>query len=410
MLMLFFNLALRNVFRDRARTAVALCAIAFGCAALIVNGGIIEDIFEELREDAIRGRHGHIQIYRNGYSDGHLKDPGRFLIPAPEAERVVALVRTLDHVERVTRQREFSGMVASRDRYVAFVGLGVEPGEDAGFSRHTLMRQGEPLAADDPYGMICGLGLAERFGGAPGDVVTLMTNTETGALSAIDARVRGVFEGGMKAFDDWTLKLPLPAVHELLFDDRTEAILVLLDATEHVEEVRRRMAEEFARAGLDLETRSWRDLALFHNQVVGLFGRELDVIRIIIATIVILGIGNTIGMSILERRVELATLRALGLRRGVVARLLLTEALLTGLLGALLGIGLGWMATRLITAVGIPFPSPPGSTRPFLGGADFVPEMAIGAFVLLVAATLVAAILPVWRAARRPIAQTLRGD
>lgn len=407
--MLFLKLAFRNVFRDRARTAVALCAIAFGCAALIVNGGIIEDIFEELREDAIRGRHGHIQIYRNGYSEGHLKEPGRYLIPATEAEKVVALVRSLPHVERVTRQREFSGMVSSKDRYVAFVGLGVEPDQDAEFSRHTLIRQGEGLSQDDTYGMICGLGLAEKFAGAPGDVVTLMANTETGALSAIDAKVRGVFEGGMKAFDDWTLKLPLPAVHELLFDDRTEAILVLLDATERVEEMRARLGEEFARAGFDLETRSWRDLALFHNQVVGLFGRELDVIRIIIATIVILGIGNTIGMSILERRMELATLRAVGLRRFAVARLLMTEALLTGLIGGVLGIGLGWGMTRLITAVGIPFPSPPGSTRPFLGGADFVPDMAMGAFVLLVVATIAAAALPVWRAARRPIAPTLRG-
>lgn len=407
--MLFFKLALRNVFRDRARTAVALCAIAFGCAALIVNGGIIEDIFEELREDAIRGRHGHIQIYRDGYSEGHLSDPGRFLIPAQEADKVVALVRSLPHVEHVTRQREFSGMVVSKDRYVAFVGLGVEPGEDDEFSRHTLIRKGEGLAADDAYGMICGLGLAEKFAGTPGDVVTLMANTETGALSAIDANLRGVFEGGMKAFDDWTLKLPLPAVHELLFDDRTEAILVLLDATDRVEEVRARLAEEFERAGLELETRSWRDLALFHNQVVGLFGRELDVIRIIIATIVILGIANTIGMSILERRVELATLRAIGLRRGVVARLLMSEALLTGLIGGALGIALGWGMTHLITAVGIPFPSPPGSTRPFLGGADFVPAMAWGAFILLVLATLAAAALPVWKAVRRPIAATLRG-
>ena len=42
---LFLKLALRNVFRNGVRTTVALLAIAAGCAALIVNGGVIYNIF-----------------------------------------------------------------------------------------------------------------------------------------------------------------------------------------------------------------------------------------------------------------------------------------------------------------------------------------------------------------------------
>ena len=406
---LFLRLALRNVFRNRARTAVALLAIAVGCAALIVNGGVIYNIFTELREDAIRGRHGHLQIYAAGFVEHHYEQPGGYMISKDDTERVLELLAELPEVQRATRQREFSGMIASGDRYVAFVGIGVEPEHDAEFSRQATMRAGEPLSADDPYGMIAGLGLARKFDGKPGTVVTLMTNTDSGALNATDARLRGVFEGGMKAYDDWTLKLPLLATEELLLDDRTERIIVLLDRVESVEPVRVSLAQAFSREGLNVEMREWRDLALFHNQTVSLFNRELDVIKLIVATIVILGIANTIGMSILERRIELATLRALGLKRGAVGRLLLTEALFTGLIGGLLGIGLGALFSTVITAIGIPFPSPPGSTKPFLGGVDFIPGIAVFAFTLSVVATLLAALLPVWRTTRRPIAETLRG-
>lgn len=406
---LFLRLALRNVFRNRLRTAIALSAIAAGCAALIVNGGVIYNIFAELREDAIRGRHGHLQIYRSGYSDHHLREPGRYLIPAAEAERILALVGEVPGVARVTRRREFSGMVAAGDRYVAFVGIGVEPEDDAEFSRHATLRAGHALDPAEPYGMIAGLGLAEKFAGEPGSVVTLMTNTETGALNAIDARLVGIFEGGMKAYDDWTLKLPLAAVSELLLDDRTERIVVLLDRTEAVDEVRAELERRFAAENLDLETRSWHDLALFHNQTRALFERELDVIKLIVATIVILGIANTIGMSILERRIELATLRALGLERRAIGALLMTEALLTGLIGGVLGVALGAALSAAVTAIGIPFPEPPGSTRPFTGGVDFVPAIAAFAFALSVGATLVAALLPAWRATRGAIAEVLRG-
>jgi len=407
--MLFLRLAVRNVFRNRMRTTVALLAIAAGCAALIVNGGVIYNIFTELRDDAIHGRHGHLQIARTGYGEHHLREPGRYLIPAEESGRILDLLREVPEVEHVGRQRQFSGMIASGDRYVAFVGIGVDPDQDTAFSRHVTLQRGEPLSSDDPYGMICGLGLADRFAGDPGAVVTLLTNTDSGALNAVDVRLRGVFEGGMKVFDDWTLKLPLAAVEELLLDDRTEKIVVLLQETEQVPAVQARLEERFLAQGLDLEVRSWRKLAVFHNQTVSLFKRELDVIKLIIATIVILGIANTIGMSILERRAELATLRALGLRRGAIARLLLGEALLTGLLGGLLGVALGAVIAYVATAIGIPFPSPPGSTRPFLGGVDFVPAIAASSFLLSVLSTLAASLLPVWRATRRPIAEILRG-
>ncbi len=406
---LFLRLALRNVFRNRIRTAVALLAIAAGCAALIVNGGVIFNIFAELREDAIRGRHGHLQIYRAGYSDHHLDDPGRYLIDQEQTAEILKLVASHPHVEHVTRQREFSGMIASGERYVAFLGIGVDAADDGEFSRHVTLVRGDPLSAADPFGMVCGVGLARRFAGSPGAIVTLMTNTETGALNAVDVRLRGVFEGGMKAYDDWTLKLPLEAVFELLFDDRTEKIVVLLDRTERVDDVRSDLEQLFAERRLDLEIRTWLDLALFHNQTVNLFSRELDVIKLIVATIVILGIANTIGMSIVERRVELATLRALGLKRRAVTALLMTEALLTGLVGGMLGVLLGAGLAWIVSAIGIPFPSPPGSTRPFTGGVDFVPGIAGFAFSLSVLATLAAALLPVWRATRRPIAEGLRG-
>lgn len=406
---LFLALAFRSVFRNRARTAVALLAVAAGCAALIVNGGVIYNIFRELREDAIRGRHGHMQVYRRGYTEHHNREPGRYLIPAPEAQRIVTLLRELPHIARVTRRREFSGMISRGDRYVAFLGVGVEPQDDPEFARHTTIRAGRNLSSDDPYGIVAGLGLAQKFDGEPGDLLTLATNTDSGALNAMDATLRGVFEGGLKEYDDWTLKAPLRAVQDLILDDRVEQIVVLLDRTENVPESLAAAEAAFRREGLDLEVKPWTELALFHNQVVSLFRRELDVIKLIISTIVILGIANTIGMSIVERRRELATLRALGLRPGAVSRLLMTEALITGVLGGLLGVLLGVAIALAVSAIGIPFPSPPGATRPFLGGVDVVPGIVVFSFVLSVCATVAAAVVPVWKAVRRPIAEALRG-
>jgi putative ABC transport system permease protein len=57
--------------------------------------------------------------------------------------------------------------------------------------------------------------------------------------------------------------------------------------------------------------------------------------------IAIVGIGNTIGLSVVERTRESALLRALGLRRGQLRLTLALEALLLALIGAVVGIVLG---------------------------------------------------------------------
>jgi putative ABC transport system permease protein len=57
--------------------------------------------------------------------------------------------------------------------------------------------------------------------------------------------------------------------------------------------------------------------------------------------IALLGISNTLSLSVIERTRESALLRALGLTRGQLRRMLLTEALLMAALAIVLGAGLG---------------------------------------------------------------------
>lgn len=407
-MMLFLRLAARNVFRNRIRTLISLSAIACGAAALIINAGIVFNIFRELREDAIHGRHGHLQIYRQGHADHHLEDTESRLMTAADTRRVLDLARSNGRVLHATQRREFSGLISNGERRAAFLGVAVDPLDDAIFSAHAVLRDGAPLSPSRPYGVLAGLGLAAKLDARPGDVLVLMTTTASGTINAIHVTLQGVFEGGLKEYDDWTLKVPLAAAAQLLIDDRSEQIVLLLKRTEDVAVTRAQLEAAFRDAGLTLETRSWRELALFHGQVVDLFGRELDIIRLIIATIVILGIGNAIGMSIMERNVELATLRALGLRGRAIVALLTTEAFLTAVLGAFFGVLGGVIVARIVSHIGIVYPSPPGSTRPFLGGIDLDAANMLEAFVICVTASLLAAVLPIWRAIRRPIAPTLR--
>src|SRR5205085_7403588 len=69
------KLALRNVFRNRRRSAITLLVIVFGAVGLILFGGYKARTFYALRESTIRGRLGHLQIFKEGYSKTKSQKP-----------------------------------------------------------------------------------------------------------------------------------------------------------------------------------------------------------------------------------------------------------------------------------------------------------------------------------------------
>ncbi|GAB3214011.1 ABC transporter permease [Marinactinospora endophytica] len=115
--------------------------------------------------------------------------------------------------------------------------------------------------------------------------------------------------------------------------------------------------------------------------------------------IAVFGVANTMALSVLERTRESALLRALGLSRGQLRRMIGVEAVLVCVTGALVGIGLGvlfgWAAGKA-TLMGLVFALPVGRIALFVGIAAL--------------AGLVSAILPARRAARASITASLAAE
>jgi putative ABC transport system permease protein len=114
----------------------------------------------------------------------------------------------------------------------------------------------------------------------------------------------------------------------------------------------------------------------------------------------ILGIANTMAMSVYERTREIGILRALGWKRGQVLILIQLEAAILGLGGGFFGIVFGWCALHLLAA--LPQTASIVSTSPVLLLAE-----SLGIAVL---AGLIAGALPAWRAAKLSPVEALRSD
>jgi putative ABC transport system permease protein len=112
---------------------------------------------------------------------------------------------------------------------------------------------------------------------------------------------------------------------------------------------------------------------------------------------------------VVERTVEIGTLRAIGLRQAGIRRLFLFEGLMLGLAGALLGLLMAVLLGALVNLSGLTW-LPPGSSERLplqlrvLGDLPVVTGTALG----LVAIATFSAWWPAWRAAQMKIVEALR--
>lgn len=115
----------------------------------------------------------------------------------------------------------------------------------------------------------------------------------------------------------------------------------------------------------------------------------------------ILGIANTMAMSVFERTREIGILRALGWRSGKIMLLIQTEAAALGLAGGVLGVGAGWLGLRLLA--GLP-------KTASIVSASFPLLLLAEALGIAVLAGLAAGAVPAWRGARLSPVEALRHD
>jgi putative ABC transport system permease protein len=399
-----FSLALRNVLRQKRRSAVAIGAVAFGITALIVASGFIEWIFMDFRESTINSQLGHLQIVRPGYHDGGKADPYAYLLPdaVPELEAPGEPRR----IKTVAPRLSFSGLVSHGDATLSFIGEGVSPKDEAAFGKGVQITEGKNLPADQPLTVIMGEGLARNLGVKVGDKVVLLANTASGGTNAVELTVLGFFATVTKAYDESALRLPIATARTLLRAKGAHVWVVLLNETPDTDRMLAKLRSKLQQD--KLEVVPWHQLADVYNKTAELFTAQIQGIQLIIALIILLSISNTMTMSVIERISEIGTSMALGVKRVGILRLFVSEGVLLGCFGGLLGLLTGVALAAVISAIGIPMPPPPGMTHGFTGEILVTWRNALEAFVLAVGTTLVASVYPAWTASRKEIVDALR--
>jgi putative ABC transport system permease protein len=396
------KLAARNLSRQPRRTFAVLLTVGLGSASLFLFQGFNTGIMNQYRENSIHARYGHGQLHTKGYLETVYERPWEHWID--NYDQVSSSLKAMPEVMQLFPRVEFFALLTNGSVNVSGRGTGVDGVEESTFFTTLNVEEGKMLSSEED-GILLGRGLANALNLKPGDRVTILANTVNGSLNGLDLTVTGIFHTGKKEFDDVAFRIPLAQARKLLDTDKVESIAVGLKDDALWDSFSRRAAEQFTT--LSPTSFALLDKVYYQNSIDWLKS-QFGIIRIIILSIVVLGIFNVVATSIFERKMEIGNLRANGDSSTDVMLLLASEGAAMGLVGAALGVAAAWALNSWLLPGGILMPPAPGLTRQFHVKIELDLLTAALTFGLGSLCCTVATILAAWRVAKMGIGDALR--
>ncbi|MEU7471490.1 ABC transporter permease [Streptomyces sp. NPDC044984] len=312
------QLGRRNAARNPRRTAITASAIMVG-VALVTTVSTLAASFEDSVTD---------QIKRTLKSDLVVKGDGPSAAGAPIAPDALAQAARVPGVEKTAVAMLDSGSVDGEAQSVA-------SWQDWATAQDVLGLTGKEGSLLPPAAgsAVMDESSAKAHDLKVGDKVTVQLQRgdphtyQVAGIFESTALSNGIVVPWADARAGFSSELPSQAFFELDKDTDASSVLpqiekLLQDSPEAEVMTKSEVIDEFSAA-----------FALQVTIVQALLGVAM--------LIAVLGIINTLALSILERTAEMGALRAIGLGRGQTVRMIMTESMLISLFGAVLGLVVG---------------------------------------------------------------------
>jgi putative ABC transport system permease protein len=403
-----FTIAIRNVLRNKRRTLITLAALIVGVGVMVSVRGLLNGLHDSMIDSVTKGQTGALQVHRKGYLANVLSEPLGLDLPMDAA--FLKKIKAVPHITGVAPRIRFAGMVNLRDETLFVAFSAVDPVQEfvvCPRAKDILSKEGKVFvgtASDDAILVTEQLatGFQPKGGGKPdlsGQAAVLAPDKD-GALSGENARIVGMLQlksPGEKKVAMVTLSL---AQRLLKMEGRATELAIAVDDLENSPAV---MADLRRILGPDYEVHGWDDVATFFKDIVFRQNVTLSLIATVFLILMLLGVANTMLMSVLDRTREIGTMMAVGVRRGRIVLLFLMEAATIGVLGGIAGSAVGsglvyWLGVRGIQ-VPLPTSTVPFEVRPYVTLPYVLSIVAVAGV-----GALVFAVYPAWRASRlRPV-------
>ena len=411
------RLSLNNLTHRRLRSWLTILGIVIGVAA-VVSIISIGSGTQQIVSTQLGGLGADIITVSQGFSRAFGPEFGRTIERATQTTQQNLTNKDIQTIKSVPGVQFVNGIVSGRVdiTYLAETASVSLQGVDILAWREMTtseLESGRYLAPGDSNSIVIGNRIANSMFKQP-----LVINTQIN-IEGNSFKIVGILKasGGFAGFgDDNTIFMPTSAARTIIEDitaNQFSSIQVKVADSALVDEITKNIEEKLMI--LRHVTENTKDFTIMSAQamqetissVMGTMNLFLTGIAAISLLVGAIGIANTMFMSVMERTRQIGVLKSLGTTNSEVMKLFVIESAMIGFIGGLIGIFLGFIASGIISELGVRLMIGAGMR----GGTSITvitPELILFAIGFSVFIGALSGLLPARRAASLQPVEALR--
>lgn len=376
----YIGLIVKNPFRNKTRTSLAIIGIAIGIATIVALG-LITDGLKESTESTLKAGGAEITVIQPG-TDGFMS--------GSIDEAYVTDIRNVSGIKDTT------GILRTNVRLEEGSSSSFGPGGFIvnGINSNKLNLvgidsiNGTSFSDGDANQIIIGKTAAQNLNKTVGDTITIFNR---------DFKITGIYESG-NFITDAGAYVSLNKLQNLTSsENEVTTIAVKINDNANATEVGNAIENEYPD---ELSTTTAADQMGRINQGLSFIDTATWAISLLAIIIGGVGVINTMIMSVYERTREIGVLKAVGWKSRRILGMILGESIVLTLIAALVGIIIGIVGVEVLLSI---TPSTQGILEP-----AYSPELFLRALGIALLVGIIGGIYPAYRASRLAPTEALR--
>ncbi|MBC8755025.1 ABC transporter permease [Kordia sp. YSTF-M3] len=344
---MLFQIAWRNIWRNKARSLVVISSIIIGVWAGIFILSFSWGLYKNNINESVYKQLSHIQIHHPNFEE---EKDAKFTILNTDA--IVKQFQSDDRIASVSSRVISIGMITSPTTASGVKIYGINPAtEVTQIALNESVREGAYFDSGKDNEILIGEKLAKKLKiKLKSKVVLTFTNVNSEIISGA-FRVGAIYRSKNISLDEVNVYVQKEHLRKLLGLKPSESneIAILVKDEAQLDNIKNYSKTVVSKAKVE----DWKELSPELSMIIESFNLYTYIISGIILLALTFGIVNTMLMAVLERIRELGMLMAIGLNKRKIFIMIMLETFYLTVIGAPIGLLVGWLTVAILGKTGI---------------------------------------------------------
>lgn len=330
---MLLKLAWLNIWRNKRRTIITATSVFFAVLLAIIFRSLTDGIYDNMIHNVVSYSSGYLEIHKKGFWDEQSIDN-----TFEEDEHLYQELQKNENITHVTPRLQTFALASYTDKTKGVLVIGIDPAKEKEVNNlQDKITEGQYIDSPNESAVVLGEGLAAQLKLKVNDTIVLLGQGYHASSAAAMYRVKGLIKLGAIELNNNVVYMPINQAQYMYgAENRLSSISLMVENTKRLESLKRSLQKTIDTTTYEVMT--WKEMIPELDQFIEADSSGHYIIVGVLYIIISFGLFGTLLMMIFERKHELGILIAIGMKKRLLAMIMLLESIMISLIGCLVGI------------------------------------------------------------------------